>query len=98
MAALTEALDRFGKPEIFNSDQGARFTAEDFTTPLRARGIAISMDGRGRCLDNVFVERLWRSLKYEEVSSFAQRRCRHESPSMSRTWQCWVERSRRATT
>lgn len=65
--ALEEALDRFGKPEIFNSDQGSQFTAAEFTTPLRERGIAISMDGKGRCLDNVFVERLWRSLKYEEV-------------------------------
>jgi putative transposase len=65
--ALEEALDRFGQPEIFNTDQGSQFTAEDFTTPLRDRGIAISMDGKGRCLDNVFVERLWRSLKYEEV-------------------------------
>lgn len=65
--ALEEALRRFGQPEIFNSDQGAQFTAEDFTKPLRERGIAISMDGKGRCLDNVFVERLWRSLKYEEV-------------------------------
>ena len=67
VAALTEALDRFGQPEIFNSDQGAQFTADDFTKLLRARGVAISMDGKGRCLDNVFVERLWRSLKYEEV-------------------------------
>jgi putative transposase len=65
--ALEEALARFGKPQIFNTDQGAQFTAEAFTTPLRDRGIAISMDGKGRCLDNVFVERLWRSLKYEEV-------------------------------
>jgi putative transposase len=65
--ALEEALARFGRPEIFNTDQGAQFTAEAFTKPLRERGIAISMDGKGRCLDNVFVERLWRSLKYEEV-------------------------------
>ncbi len=65
--ALEEALDRFGQPEIFNTDQGAQFTSDVFTTPLRDRGIAISMDGKGRCLDNVFVERLWRSLKYEEV-------------------------------
>jgi len=65
--ALEEALGRFGKPEIFNTDQGAQFTAEAFTQPLRDRGIAISMDSKGRCLDNVFVERLWRSLKYEEV-------------------------------
>jgi putative transposase len=65
--ALEEALERFGQPEIFNTDQGAQFTADAFTKPLRERGIAISMDGKGRCLDNVFVERLWRSLKYEEV-------------------------------
>ena len=65
--ALEEALAQFPAPEIFNTDQGAQFTAEAFTSVLRERGIRISMDGRGRCLDNVFVERLWRSLKYEEV-------------------------------
>jgi putative transposase len=65
--ALEEALVRYGGPEIFNTDQGAQFTAAAFTSLLRAREIAISMDGKGRCLDNVFVERLWRSLKYEEV-------------------------------
>ena len=65
--ALDEALHRFGQPEIFNTDQGAQFTAEAFTKVLRDRAIRISMDGKGRCLDNVFVERLWRSLKYEEV-------------------------------
>ena len=65
--ALDEALDRFGPPEIFNSDQGCQFTAQEFAERLLAAGIAISRDGKGRCLDNVFVERLWRSLKYEEV-------------------------------
>ena len=55
------------KPEIFNSDQGSQFTSEKFTGELAAREIAISMDGRGRCMDNIFIERLWRSLKYEEV-------------------------------
>jgi putative transposase len=65
--ALHEALTRFGQPEIFNTDQGAQFTADSFTHVLRDRGIKISMDGKGRCIDNVFVERLWRSLKYEEV-------------------------------
>jgi putative transposase len=65
--ALQEALGRFGAPEIFNTDQGAQFTAESFTRALRDCGIKISMDGKGRCIDNVFVERLWRSLKYEEV-------------------------------
>ena len=65
-----EALDRalrWGRPEIFNSDQGSQFTSEKFTGVLTRRGVAISMDGRGRCLDNIFIERLWRSLKYEEV-------------------------------
>jgi putative transposase len=65
--ALTEALSRFGQPEIFNTDQGSQFTAEAFTGALLERGIKISMDGKGRCIDNVFVERLWRSVKYEEV-------------------------------
>jgi putative transposase len=64
---LEDALARHGRPEIFNTDQGSQFTSEDFTDPLLERGIRISMDGRGRWLDNVFVERLWRSLKYEEV-------------------------------
>ena len=64
--ALAEAL-RQGRPEIFNTDQGAQFTSEAFTGRLQQRGIRISMDGRGRALDNVFTERLWRSVKYEEV-------------------------------
>lgn len=64
--ALDEAL-ACKRPEIFNTDQGAQFTAEAFTSRLESRGIAISMDGRGRALDNVFIERLWRSVKYEEV-------------------------------
>ena len=64
--ALKRALRR-GRPEIFNSDQGSQFTSEKFTGKLAERQIAISMDGRGRCMDNIFVERLWRSLKYEEV-------------------------------
>jgi putative transposase len=69
--ALLEALARYGRPEIFNTDQGAQFTSEEFTSVLLDDGIKISMDGRGRCLDNVFVERLWRSLKYEEVYLYA---------------------------
>jgi putative transposase len=64
--ALEAALGG-GQPEIFNSDQGSQFTARSFTSRLEARGVAISMDGRGRALDNVFVERLWRTVKYEEV-------------------------------
>ena len=69
--AVNEAVARYGCPEIFNTDQGSQFTAEDFTTPLLDRGIKISMDGKGRCIDNIFVERLWRSLKYEEVYLYA---------------------------
>ena len=62
--ALQEALDRYGSPEIFNTDQGAQFTSIAFTQILKDRGIAISMDGRGRCQDNIFVERLWWTLKH----------------------------------
>jgi putative transposase len=65
--ALHEALARFGRPEIFNTDQGSQFTSQEFTTVLRAADVRISMDGRGRWMDNVFIERLWRSLKYECV-------------------------------
>jgi len=65
--ALEEALARHGRPRIFNTDQGAQFTSSAFTGKLEAAGIAISMDGRGRFIDNIFIERLWRSIKYEEV-------------------------------
>jgi putative transposase len=66
LEALEESL-RGGKPEIFNTDQGVQYTARSFTGRLESAGVSVSMDGRGRALDNVFVERLWRSLKYEEV-------------------------------
>jgi len=66
LAALDAAF-HFGQPEICNSDQGSQFTAADFLAPLKKRGVAISMDGRGRALDNVFIERLWRTLKYELI-------------------------------
>lgn len=65
--ALNEAIARFGRPDIFNSDQGSQFTDKDFAQRLIDNHIAISRDGKGRCLDNVFVERLWRSVKYEDV-------------------------------
>lgn len=65
--ALEEAIENYGCPEIFNTDQGSQFTSEDFTSVLRTNNIAISMDGKGQWVDNVFVERLWRSVKYEEV-------------------------------
>jgi putative transposase len=65
--ALNEALARYGRPEIFNTDQGSQFTSFDFTGVLKEADVEISMDGRGRCMDNIFIERLWRSLKYEAV-------------------------------
>jgi putative transposase len=67
LEALDEALSRWPAPEIFNTDQGSQFTSEAFTGRLEAAGIAISMDGRGRALDNVFIERLWRTVKYENI-------------------------------
>ena len=65
--ALQEALDRYGLPDIFNTDQGVQFTSATFTGVLEASGVRISMDGKGRYLDNIFIERLWRSLKYEDI-------------------------------
>jgi putative transposase len=65
--ALEEALERYGAPEIFNTDQGSQFTSLEFTSVLKSAGIKISMDGKGRWMDNIFIERLWRSLKYEQV-------------------------------
>jgi putative transposase len=67
VAAVEEAMARFGEPEIFNTDQGSQFTSAAFTGRLENAGIQISMDGRGRWMDNVFIERLWRSLKHEDV-------------------------------
>ncbi len=65
--ALEEAIARYGSPEIFNTDQGSQFTSFAFTGTLKQAGTKISMDGKGRWMDNVFIERLWRSVKYEEV-------------------------------
>ena len=65
--ALEEAIRLYGTPEIFNTDQGAQFTSDEFTGILKQHNITISMDGKGRWMDNVFIERVWRSLKYEEV-------------------------------
>lgn len=65
--ALEEAISKYGCPEIFNTDQGSQFTAEVFTGALRSRDISISMDGKGRWMDNVFIERLWKSVKYEDI-------------------------------
>ncbi len=67
IAALEEALERYDAPQVFNTDQGSQFTCEGFTSVLTGHGVQISMDGCGRWLDNVFIERLWRSVKHEEV-------------------------------
>lgn len=71
VAALTRALARYSTPEIFNTDQGSQFTAQAFTSVLDQHRVRISMDGKGRWIDNVFIERFWRSLKYEEVYLYA---------------------------
>lgn len=65
--AVQRALAKYGTPDIFNTDQGCQFTSAEFTQPLLARGVKLSMDGKGRCLDNVFVERLWRTVKHDEI-------------------------------
>lgn len=67
VSALERAIARYGVPAVFNSDQGCQYTSDVFTGFLERHGIKISMDGRGRCMDNIFIERLWRSVKYEEV-------------------------------
>lgn len=86
LEALNEALDRYGVPEIFNSDQGSQFTSLEFTQVLKDRKIRISMDGRGRWRDNVYVERFWRSLKYECVYLHA-----FETGSQAREGiGCWI--------
>jgi len=65
--AIEEAIAKYGCPDIFNTDQGSQFTAETFTNILSSNDIAISMDGKGRWMDNVFIERLWKSVKYEDI-------------------------------
>lgn len=67
VSALERALRWYSAPKIFNSDQGAQFTGQAFTDVLKQHDVNISMDGKGRCMDNIFVERLWRSVKYEEI-------------------------------
>jgi len=91
---LREALARYGQPEIFNTDQGSQFTSEPFTAVLKDRGIAISMDGKGAWRDNVLVERLWRSVKYEEVYLHAYESVQHARTRLSRYFE-FYNRSRR---
>ena len=81
--ALEEAIARYGAPEIFNTDQGAQFTSEAFTGVLKANNVRISMDGKGRWVDNVFVERLWRSVKYEEAYLKAYESIAHARSSLA---------------
>ena len=90
--ALEEALARFGKPEIFNTDQGSQFTSAAFTGTLAAAGVRISMDGRDRWMDNVFIERLWRSVKYEEIYLHAYATPREVTIALTRYFRFYNER------
>jgi len=91
--ALQEALARHGKPEIFNTDQGSQFTSQAFTGVLEAAGVRISMDGKGRCYDNIFVERLWRTVKYEYLYLQAFEGGQDLRQGL-RTWVEWYNRER----
>ena len=84
MEALLEALVRYGAPEIFNTDQGSQFTDDKFTGPLLAKDVRVSMDGKGRWVDNVFVERLWRTVKYEEIYLHAHETVREVKTALTR--------------
>lgn len=84
LEALHEALDRYGAPEVFNSDQGAQFTSGSFTSILEQHNVQISMDGKGRWIDNVFIERFWRSVKYEEVYLYGYEDLRAARAGISR--------------
>lgn len=94
LEALQEAIARYGTPEIFNSDQGSQFTSTAFTGCLKAAGVQISMDGRGRCHDNIFIERLWRSLKYELIYLMAFEDGRHLNQEVQQ-WFDWYNQERR---
>ncbi len=91
--ALQESLDLFGLPHIFNSDQGSQFTSNQFTQCLKERDIKISMDGRGRCYDNIFIERLWRSLKYELIYIKEFNNGKHLQEEVNK-WFYWYNQSR----
>jgi putative transposase len=92
--ALEDAIAKYGAPEIFNTDQGSQFTSEEFTGVLKREEIQISMDGKGRWLDNVFVERLWRSVKYEEVYLKAYDNVAHAKQSLGAYFRFYNERRR----
>jgi len=90
--ALEAALTRYGAPEIFNPDQGSQFTADDFTQPLQAKGVRVSMDGTGRWVDNVFVERLWRSVTYEDLYLHAYETMRELNAALANYFDCYHAR------
>ncbi len=90
--ALEEALAKFGRPEIFNTDQGSQFTCEEWLKPLKDAGVAISMDGKGRWVDNVFIERLWRSVKYEEIYLHAYANATEARSALTRYFSFYNER------
>jgi len=91
--ALKEALTRYGCPDIFNTDQGAQFTSNAFTGELESAGVRISMDGKGRCYDNIFIERLWRTVKYEHIYLHAYAGG-HDLREGLRTWVTWYNARR----
>ena len=93
LEALQEALAQYGTPEIFNSDQGSQFTSNSFTDALKAKAVQISMDGRGRCHDNIFIERLWRSIKYELIYLKAFEDGKHLSKEVEQ-WFEWYNQER----
>jgi len=93
LEALQEALAQYGTPEIFNSDQGSQFTSNSFTGALKAKAVQISMDGRGRCHDNIFIERLWRSIKYELIYLKAFEDGKHLSKEVEQ-WFEWYNQER----
>ena len=93
LEALEEALDLFGSPAIFNSDQGSQFTSNSFTQTLLENDIRISMDGRGRCYDNIFIERLWRSFKYELIYIKEFEDGKHLQEEVDQ-WFCWYNELR----
>jgi putative transposase len=95
--ALEEAINRYGTPEIFNTDQGSQFTSEVFTDELKANNIRISMDGKGRWMDNVFIERLWRSVKYEEVYLKAYEDMNEARRSLQRYFEFYNRKRRHQT-
>ena len=92
--ALNDAIDQFGAPDIFNTDQGSQFTSDEFTSVLKEHDVSISMDGKGRWMDNVFIERLWRSVKYEEVYLKAYEGMKDASVSLARYFEFYNTRRR----